>query len=105
MPVVGRNAPREPSNPLPQVVGNAAELAQFELDESATTTAEHQPAETGEIDTHAVDVWQQQREHKPFFTQIGTTVENKQHNRVVMVVPLLLIVSLLLIIFAYVASK
>lgn len=105
MPVVGRNTPREPSNPLPQAVGNTAELPQFELDESATTTAESQAVETGEIDTGTVDVWQREREHKPFFTQIGTAVENKQHNRVVMVVPLLLIVSLLLIIFAYVASK
>jgi len=42
---------------------------------------------------------------KPFFTQVGTAVSNRQHNRLVMVVPILLLVVVLLFVFAYIASK
>ena len=45
------------------------------------------------------------RDLKPFFTQVGTAVSNRQHNRLVMVVPILLLVVVLLFIFAYIASK
>lgn len=72
---------------------------------SALATGSHQAVETGEINEALAEKARREEEYKPFFTQIGPAVTNRQHNRVVMVVPLLLIVSLLLFLFAYIASK
>jgi hypothetical protein len=68
-------------------------------------TGSHLAAETGDMSDALAARARREAEYKPFFTQIGPAVTNRQHNRVVMVVPLLLIVSLLLFLFAYIASK
>jgi len=68
-------------------------------------TGSHKAAETGEINDAFAQRARREQEYKPFFTQVGTAVPNRQHKRVVMVVPLLLIVSILLFLFAYIASK
>ena len=44
-------------------------------------------------------------DYKPFFTVVGHAVPNRQHGRLVLVVPLLLLVVILLFVFAYIASK
>lgn len=71
----------------------------------SVATGSQQALDTGEIGEALAERARLEEEYKPFFTQIGPAVTNRQHNRVVMVVPLLLIVALLLFLFAYIASK
>ena len=105
MPVVGRPRPAPP----PPVVHQPAPTKELVNPEGVAPdrsqiTGEHAAVETGEIRDPST-AKASKEEYKPFFTQIGPAVTNRQHNRVVMVVPLLLIVSVLLFLFAYIASK
>ena len=68
-------------------------------------TGSQKAADTGDINDAFAQRARREQEYKPFFTQVGPAVPNRQHKRVVMVVPLLLIVSILLFLFAYIASK
>ncbi|MEP7271656.1 MAG: hypothetical protein ABI882_09120 [Acidobacteriota bacterium] len=79
-------------------------LTRYDIPRPLTTGPTRVP-DTGEIQRTVTDRKARQNEYKPFFTQLGDAVPNRQHNRVVMVVPLLLIVSVLLFLFAYIASK
>lgn len=126
MPTVGRPAPtQQPSNqpaptqpapaqPAPtQEVPVHAVRGYDESDEMLTrldlqrpvTTGPNRAPNTADLKRAAAERARRQEAYKPFFTQVGTAVTNRQHNRVIMVVPLLLVVSLLLFLFAYIASK
>jgi hypothetical protein len=115
MPVVARPRPAH-AVPAPPAVHQPAPTQEFvplkhaeptdPLDSHRpVATGSHQAVDTGEISEAVAEKARRQEEYKPFFTQIGPAVTNRQHNRVVMVVPLLLIVSVLLFLFAYIASK
>jgi hypothetical protein len=43
--------------------------------------------------------------NKPFFTQFIPAVSNRQHNRLVVTIPVLLIVVILVFVLAYIAAK
>ncbi len=111
MPVVASPVPAQPAPtqelpkpPPAREVDDGEMLTRFDLHKPATTGSSRAP-DTGEIERAAAERARRVEEYKPFFTQVGTAVTNRQHNRVIMVVPLLLIVSLLLFLFAYIASK
>jgi hypothetical protein len=42
---------------------------------------------------------------KAFFTQIGTALPNRQHSRLVLVVPIVLLIAMIVFIFAYIAAR
>lgn len=122
MPTVGRPAPTQqpPNQPAPTQPAPTQEapvvhsvrrhdesdemLTRFDLQRPATTGPNRAP-NTADLKRAAAERARREEAYKPFFTQVGTAVTNRQHNRVIMVVPLLLVVSLLLFLFAYIASK
>lgn len=79
-------------------------LTRFDL-QRPVTTGSNRAQNTADLKSAAAERARREEAYKPFFTQVGTAVTNRQHNRVILVVPLLLVVSLLLFLFAYIASK
>lgn len=106
MPVVSRQSLSDSAEPIASADDQEKEemFARFDLQKPLTTSATRAP-ESSEVKSRKPQRSRREAEYKPFFTQIGKAIPNKQHNRVVMIVPLLLVVALLLFVFAYVASK
>ena len=100
MPAIGRSGSSEP----PKEERKDEMRARLDLKKPLTADAQPIPEAAG-IDGVAPERWRLEGEYKPFFTQVGKAVPNRQHHRLVMVVPLLLLVAILLFIFAYFASK
>jgi hypothetical protein len=106
MPAIGRSGSSEPAHPHPPPQEGRKDEMRARLDLKKPLTADaHQLPQAAGIDGAPPEPWRLESEYKPFFTQVGTAIPNRQHNRLVMVVPLLLLVIILLFVFAYIASK
>ena len=95
MPVIGSKRSSNPPSsdpPAPKLIIPAPSIS----------TEKNRAPETTQIKT---DLLNGEADYKPFFTVVGHAVPNRQHGRLVLVVPLLLLVVILLFIFAYIASK
>ena len=106
MPTVGPSGASEPPHPPPPPKDNRRDEMRARLDLKKPLTADaHQAPQPAGIDGASPEPWRPEAEYKPFFTQVGNAIPNRQHHRLVMVVPLLLLVAILLFVFAYIASK
>jgi hypothetical protein len=95
MPAIGSKRSSNPPSrdiPAPKLIIHAPSI----------TTDKNRAPETSEVQ---VDQLNGDADYKPFFTVVGNAVPNRQHGRLVLVVPLLLLVVILLFVFAYIASK
>ncbi len=95
MPAVGN---KRSSNPL----SSDDSAPRVAIPVPGITTDKNRAPDTSEIQSDRMNGG---AEYKPFFTVVGKAVPNRQHGRLVMVVPILLIVIILLFVFAYIASK
>ena len=95
MPAIGGGRPRKDEMPT-----------RLDLSAPGISTDKNRAPQTNEMKASELPARLRNgsNDHKPFFTQVGTAVSNRQHNRLVMVVPFLLLVVILLFVFAYVAS-
>ncbi len=75
------------------------------LPTSGLTPAEGDDQPPGETEWLETGLLQRESEAKPFFTQVLDPGSNRQHKRLVAIVPLLLLAVILLFIFAYIAAK
>lgn len=117
MPAIEKQ-PTQAAPPPPRTVlstetpGNMR--VRFDLMKPDTSDVEHAPS-TGQINS-APDTQpaverpplpqRRNEEMKPFFTQVSdAATPNRQHNRLILVVPLLLLVAALLFVFAYIAAR
>lgn len=80
-------------------------IAQLDTTKSTTTTRSHQTSLPYETATSTHYRWQREAELKPFFTKIAPALPNRHHNRLIMIVPLLLAVVILIFLFAYIAAR
>lgn len=106
------------SAPLPADTAERMKV-RFDLMKPDTSDAEHVP-NTGQINSAGDPITparsaiapvqsaqppRQDPNMAPFFTQVVTTVPNRQHSRVILIVPLLLLVAVLLLVLAYIVNK
>lgn len=105
MPAIGRSGSSEPAHPHPSPKDDHKDEMRARLDLKKPLTADAQAPQTPGIDSAPPERWRHEPEYKPFFTQVGKAIPNRQHHRLVMVVPILLLLVILLFIFAYIATK
>lgn len=96
MPAIGGGKPRKDEMPT-----------RLDLPAPGISTDKNRAPQTNEMKASELPatIRNGSRDLKPFFTQVGTAVTNRQHNRLFMVVPILLLLVILLFVFAYIASK
>lgn len=106
------------SAPLPADTSERMKV-RFDLMKPDTSDAENAP-NTGQINSagdpivappkpaaaaHVAPIPRQDPNLAPFFTQVGTAIPNRQHTRLILAVPLLLVVAVLLLVLAYIVNK
>lgn len=106
------------SAPLPADTAERMKV-RFDLMKPDTSDAEHVP-NTGQINSAGDPITparstiapvqsaqppRQDANMAPFFTQVVTTVPNRQHSRLILIVPLLLLLAVLLLVLAYIVNK